>query len=157
MFFLEAVSTKADSLLSPFRAIANSFRSGNGVADREPWAIFGLETSLPRGLRVERKEFRAGRTSLVLKGRRVVLRAERWGFGSQLVERHGLEPWARAALVMPRAEVHEEPMGLRLRQARLFPAPAEALVALQAERNQIVAIVATARDPKWRPEWDWLS
>lgn len=155
--FLEVVSTQNDSLLTPFRQLLASFRSEGGEG-RETWAVLGLRVRLPKGLIVDRRQFQAGRTRLSLHLGRVQVDANRWGFAEQLVQRHGLEAWARGALEMPGAESAMEPEGLRLREpGGLLKPRREALALVDYERNQITTLAVAGRSEEWRPEWDWLT
>jgi hypothetical protein len=150
VFFLEVTSTKADRLAGPFRGIEGSFRTGD-----ERWAVLGLNVLLPGVLKVERKAFLSGRTQLVLGVRGVTVDAQRWGFGTQLVEKHGLAGWAAAALEMKNAAVLADEHRVALESPGFTPA--YGLVQLQPERNQIVTIKVRTRKEQWRPSWDWLS
>ncbi|AIE87835.1 hypothetical protein [Fimbriimonas ginsengisoli] len=154
-FVLEVASTKDDSLGPLLRQALGSFRTDPQV-DR--WSAFGLDVVLPKGLEVERKDFRAGKTLVSFKAKRVRLSAERWGFADQLLAKHGLEPWARAIFDAKGAAVTAEGDGIRLTIPTTPIRPGtEAIVRPQLERNQIVVIRSTTRDAKWRPQWDWLK
>jgi hypothetical protein len=154
-FVLEAASTKNDSLQSLLREALGSFRV---ESSNDRWSAFGLDLVLPKGLAIERKEFLAGKTRLFMKAKGVKLSAERWGFADQLLARHGLEPWARAILDAERATVSEEDEGLRIDVRGGIGRPgSQSIVRPQLERNQIVVVRSTARDPRWRPQWDWVK
>jgi hypothetical protein len=153
VFFLEVVGGRKDSLLPVFGSVQDSFHSADG--ERELWSLYGLRLSLPKGLRVEMQRFHAGRTTLVFKARGARITAERWAFAEQLVQKHGLEPWARASLNLPKAKLHEAEQGLELSRGGVLPV--HALVAQQEESNQLVTVRVTGISKKWRPSWDWLD
>ena len=155
VFFLEVTSEASASLTKPYTQFVESF--ADPACEREEWAAFGLRLRLPAGLQVEKRAFLSGRTSLGLKSGRTRLEADRWAFGLQLVQRHGLEPWAREALDLADAAAREEAEGLRLTAPRRgFRAPCEAIVRLEEERNQIVCVKVIGSGEEWRPRWDWL-
>lgn len=153
-FVLELVSSRSDSMTRLLRDVLNSFRLAE---ETERWSAFGLDLALPKGLEVERREFLAGKTRLAWRGKGVSLDAERWGFADQLLARHGLEAWARAVLDAERGTVAEEGSGLRFHVPGRLGAHAEAIVGHQPDRNQIVFVRSTSRQPFWRPQWDWLT
>jgi hypothetical protein len=152
VFFLEVTSTKADRLGTPFKAIEESFESG-----AERWAVLGLDLRLPGYLKVEKKTFLSGRTQLMLGGQGVVVDAQRWGFGEQLIAKHGLGNWARAALEMPKAAMLEEDTQVALEQPSLLRGHSFALAKLQPDLNQIVSVKVRTRKSHWRPTWDWFA
>jgi hypothetical protein len=137
-------------MLSQCRSIADSFRCG----ERDRWALHGLDVVLPARLKVERTVLEAGHSRLDLAAKGVSIRAERWGFGEQLVAKHGLSSWAREALALKKAQVEESENRVRLSRTGL--APTEALVELQPSRNQLTCLVVRSRKKQWRPEWDWI-
>lgn len=154
VFFLEAVGGRKDSLLNSVRALVESF-----AAEPQPlehWALFGMTVRLPSGLLVARKEFRAGHTKLIFRTGVTQIDVERWGFGAELEAKHGLEPWARAALRMPSAAARLEEPGLVLERA-LPVGFVEARVLREPERNQLVTVKVRAMGRRWRPQWDWLA
>ncbi len=154
VFFLELTSSKNDSLLPVFRQIFSSFSAG----ERERWAVLGIDLTLPNVLKVERKEFLSGKTTLALKGTGVTVEAQRWGFAEELVRKHGLSSWAIAALAMPKAVVKETEGGVSLFQPGvLWTAPTYALAVLQTEWNQLATLKVTTKLAEWRPQWDWLN
>jgi hypothetical protein len=156
VFILEAVGDRRGSLLSPFRSLIDSFRSFD-EADPEEWSLFGLSLRLPPGLSLERKTLRAGRTELVFKARGARIWADRWGFGEQLIQKHGLEPWARAALNARDAVATLESDRVELLSRSSLIKPAQRALALyQPARNQIVTVRVASRSAQWRPDWDWL-
>jgi len=155
VFFVEAVSTTGASLEGPMRDALRSFTvDEDGM---ETWAALGLRVRMPQGLMVERRSFVSGRIGLDLAARGVKVRAERWGFGEQLIQKHGLEGWARNALQIPKAEIHEETEGVRLLLRRPLLPPILGIAAFDAERNQIQTVRVVSRNPKWRPEWCWIG
>jgi hypothetical protein len=157
VFFLEVVSSRNESFLVPFRQMLGSFQSF-GQQPLETWSVLGLQVHLPPGLLVEKRQFLAGRTQLMLSKRGVQVLADRWGFGEQLIQKHGLEAWAAAALAMPRPEIKEEGCGLRLVQkGSLLKPRREALVMLDIDQNQITTLTVASRQSQWRPQWDWLT
>ncbi len=154
-FVLEAASTSGDGLRSALRKARETFRTD---ANTDRWSVLGLDISLPSGLEVERREFLAGKTRLILKGARVQINAERWGFADQLIVKHGLEAWAGAILGVDGAKMTYEDLGLRAKWNGPIWGPAtEALVRHQTSLNQLVVVRSTSRDPRWRPTWDWLN
>ena len=151
VFFLEVTSTKADRLGTPFKAIEDSFETGP-----ERWAVLGLDLRLPGQLKVEKKVFLSGRTQLILGGQRVTVDAQRWGFGEQLVAKHGFANWARAALDLRHAAATETDIGVVLELPSLLRGHSYALAKLQPERNQIVTVKVRTRKEHWRPTWEWF-
>ena len=152
VFFLEVTSTKADRLGAPFKAIEDSFETG-----KERWAVLGLDVMLPGYLKVEKKTFLSGRTQLILGGQGAVVDAQRWGFGEQLLAKHGFANWARAALEMEKAAVLEADAGIALELPNILRGPSYALAKLLPELNQIVSIKVRTRKPEWRPSWEWFA
>lgn len=156
VFFVEASGGRADSLLPTFRSLRESFRS-TLPEDLAHWSLLGLHVRLPHGLSVTRKLLVAGRTRLEFSLRGVRIEADRWGFAEQLIEKHGLEKWARAALQMPKASVEKEGRGLRLRSMPRLGAPINALVAFDETANQLTCIKAATRLDQWSPRWIWFQ
>ncbi|MFZ4507198.1 MAG: hypothetical protein ACOYON_05810 [Fimbriimonas sp.] len=156
VFFVEAVAPRRESILGPFRTLLESFIS-YGDRPAEWWSLFGLEVQLPAGLKIRNPMLQAGRTMIEGDGPRVGLRAERWAFGAELLRRHALPDWATSVLQMRQPEIIEENGGLRLREHRAFlRAPVEAIVRYEEDRNQLITIRCSTRQPNWRPQWDWL-
>lgn len=153
-FVLEASSTKNDSLSGVFRDAVRSFHAGDA---RDRWSAYGLHFQLPAPLEVRRKEFLSGKTRLELAGKGAQIRAERWGFADQLLARHSFAGWAKAVLGDENALVTTEDAGLRLTLKGARKTIAEALVAHQPDRNQLVLLRSDFREAQWRPEWDWLN
>lgn len=157
VFLAEAFGGRTDSLLPAVRDLIESFSIAEG-SGLEPWSLFGMAVLLPHGLTPASKLLQSGRTWLTFRPRGAVIETGRYGFGEELIRRHGLESWSRAALAMPHAHVSEEQGGLRLElPARLYRPPVSALVLFQPDQNQLVAVKAAAKDAKWRPEWRWLN
>jgi hypothetical protein len=155
VFVVEVASTQNDSLKNPLRMVESTFRSGD---PRDLWSVLGLRVTLPPDLEVEKREFLSGRTRLWLKNRVVQVAAERWAFADELLKVHPLQDWARAVLDAERAELIEEPHGLRLRwKPNVLRPRAEALVQYQPSLNQLVVVTAHTNKQEWRPEWDWLT
>lgn len=155
VFFVEVNGGRKDSLKPPARCLVDGFASGP-VDGREPWALLGLDVSLPEGLVVEKKLLVSGRTGLTFKGRGYRIQADRWGFGAQLLAKHGLEPWARAALHLKRGEALHEHWGIRFAPHGRLGRTTEALVRFDEFENQMVAVVVRGGRRRRRPEWDWL-
>lgn len=156
VYFVEVAGRRGDGLKPLFLKTVESF---DYVADNaELWALLGMAVRLPRGLDVGKRLLMAGRTTLYLERRGVKIEASRWAFGAQLIERHGMEAWARAALGLPRIPAKAEPEGLRFATTRRWPMPhLWGLVRHHPERNQLETLVVRARAEEWRPRWDWLA
>ncbi|CAN5552702.1 hypothetical protein BH11ARM1_BH11ARM1_08800 [soil metagenome] len=153
VFFLEVTSTKDDRLAGLFKETVNSFETG-----KERWALMGLDMILPGIATVEKKAFLAGKTELRLTARRAAIDAQRWGFGEQLVAKHGLEGWSRSAMQMPNAAAVVTDMGVALiEDGGLMRPPTFALVKREPEANRLVTVKVASRDAKWRPDWTWLA
>ena len=155
VFFLEVVGGRKDPLLPAYRQLVGGFRS-DGDADGERWSVLGLSFRVPGQMTIEKKLFQSGRTELTLRGRHARVVASRWGLGNQLVQKHGLEQWARAACNLRDAELEEEPRGLRFVARGLWRAT-HTLVSRDEQENQIVALQVSCRRPEWRPAWEWLA
>jgi hypothetical protein len=154
VFFAEVVGGKKDQLLPCYRDMVGTFRSA-AKGERETWSLFGLAFQVPEPMLVDKKVFQAGHTKLTLRCRKAKVEGGRWGFGKQLVEKHGLEPWARAALKLNVDPVDSNDLSLR------FVAPGlvrscHTLVRFDEEKNQIATLQVTTRNKQWRPDWDWL-
>ncbi len=155
VFFLEATSTKNDSLLPTFKKLLDSFEV---VEEPERWALFGLSLKLPKGLEVESKKLEAGRTKLVLTCKKARIEAQRMAFAEQLVAKHGLEPWARSIIELPKAESESSEKGIEfLQRGSLLSSPVFAMAQVQPERDQIVVVRVSTRDNARRPSWDWFE
>lgn len=154
LVFLEVVGARKDQLLPTFRLVESGFVDyGN---EWEVWSILGLRFRAPFHLNLERKLLQAGRTQLQFRSRSLRLEAERWGFGEQLIKKHGLMAWAQAAL-----RIESEPVGIDDCRIEFEPSgllkPTSAIVSYDEARNQIVALKAVTRNTKRRPTWDWLD
>lgn len=155
LLFLEVVGGRKDQLLPTFRLIeAGLVDYGDG--DWEVWSLLGLRFRSPLPLTLERKLMQAGRTQLVFRAKALRLEAERWGFGEQLIKKHGLVAWAQAALRLPREPSEADARSLVFGPAG-FLKPTSAIVRYDEEKNQITALKALTRKPSRRPTWDWLD
>ena len=150
VFFIEISAAGNARLGTPLKEILGSFGSG-----KERWAMFGLDVCLPEPVKPEKKVLLSGRTQLLFGRRGVSVEAQRWAFGKQLIDKHGLEPWSRAALGMKKADAEVEDGRIAFTQSRL--SKVFALSKFEEDRNQIVTLKVRSRQKKWRPEWDWLN
>ena len=157
LFVLEVTGGSSDSLLPYSNSLLESFRA-ELQDDFESWSLFGMHVKLPRGLSPVSKSLQSGRTWLTFRPRGAMIEAGRFAFGKELVARHGLEPWARAALNMPKAtvELGENRFAITNRARALRP-PSKALVRLDEENNQLLIVRSTSKSPKWNPQWQWLD
>lgn len=148
--FLEAVGDSTTSRRRHLDHAHATFR-----AEGERWAVLGLDFRLPKPLRVEAKEFLAGRTTLKLSGRGVQVIAERWGLAESLLANRSLTDWTEARLGRGWTVT---PDGPGLRGIRSNPLRTEvALILDQREtKNQVTLLRVQARGDAWRPQWDWL-
>lgn len=137
----------ADSLIESFDA----------DAERDRWAMLGLDVSTPGQLRVMDQTLLSGRTTLTLGGRGVKVKLERWALAKQILDRHELDEWGRATLGLSHATVEEVERGVSLSQSTWFGATTTALLDVDAERNQIQLIQSTSRHAQWKPTWDWFN
>jgi hypothetical protein len=149
-FLLEVIGGRGDQLLPLYSKLKRSFSGCTEV-----WSVLGLRVSLPAEFRLDKHEFQAGKTQLRLKKSGATLDCARWGFAEQLLAKHSLGEWAKAALAMPKAIVEEEGAGVRLCGGD-FVSKKEALVRVQPDQNQIVTVKATYRRQSEGPRWDWL-
>lgn len=152
MFFLEVVGARKDSLLPVVRGVRASFHTHDG--DRELWSVAGVGAWLPKGMKVAKKQFLAGRASLQFEVRGTMVRMERWSFAEQLVAKHGLTGWAHSALALPMEPTATSEFEASLRHSKWMVAT-EALVRLRPEANQIEALVLRTRrqTPRLDPSW----
>jgi len=160
VFFLEAISTKNDSLIPTFRKLLDSFLGQNmrEAASVERWALFGLDVTLPIGLEVEKKLLQSGRTELTLVNKQARIEANRWGLAEQLVAKHGLEPWAKSVLRVPNAVTETSAEGILLTvPGSLLKKPQIGMARVQSDRNQIATVMVSTRHTDWRPSWDWFN
>jgi hypothetical protein len=154
VFFLEVTSeSRNGSLKTALREILDSFRSDAG--EHEDWSLFGLHVRLPQGLNLSRKSLLAGKTMLELSGAGARVHTARWGFAQQLIDRHGLEPWATSALNLKKATLTNGSDGIEFNQTGRFFSR-YALVKPCLEQNQITVIDVRTRKDRWRPSWDWI-
>jgi len=156
LFILEVVGGRSDSLLPISNSIVESFRSL--PAEMECWSLFGMHVRLPRGISPISKSLQSGRTWLTFRPKGVTIEAGRYAFGNELVAKHGLEPWARAALNMPHANAETEGHCLVLTAPpKALRPPSKALVRLDVENNQLLIVRSSSKSPKWNPQWEWLD
>ncbi|MDR3691301.1 MAG: hypothetical protein P4L46_18115 [Fimbriimonas sp.] len=156
-FFLEAISTKNDSLLSISKKLLDSFKS-TGVVEWERWALFGLDINLPYGLEVEKKVLQSGHTKVTFANKSARIEADRWGFAEQLIAKHGLEPWARSVMRFEDAEAEVTSDSVLFRSSgSLIRKPTIALARVQLDRNQITTLAVYSRSVKWKPDRDWFN
>lgn len=153
-YFLEASSTSNKSAKSHFRGLEDSFKVAE--ADRERWALFGLDVNLRHGLQVEKHLFQSGRTRIELKDRAGRIIAERWGFGAQILDKHSFSDWAKESLAMPKALVRECDNGIELESGN-YLSKSLALAKFDSAHNQIVTLKTVSRGNKEKPRWDWLN
>ena len=157
VFFVEVTGGKQDSLLPHSRALLETFRVAQSEA-LEQWALFGFTIQLPPGLSPATKTLQSGRTALRFLPRGARIDVERYAFGTQLVERHGLEAWARGALAMHRAKAEACDEGLRLAgKPNPLRGRTVALVRHDVESNQLIAVKSSFKSSKWEPEWRWIA
>lgn len=155
LLFLEVVGGRKDQLLPAFRLIEGGLVD-YGDDDWEVWSLLGLRFRSPVPLTLERKLMQAGRTQLVLRAKALRLEAERWGFGEQLIKKHGLVAWAQAALRLTREPSEADARSLVFSPAGLLK-PTSAIVRYDEEKNQITVLKAVTRKANRRPTWDWLD
>lgn len=155
VFFLEASGGPTDELQDRAHDARQSFASGPD-GDVEPWALFGLDVQIPLGYTLGRHHLQPERARLEWRHKRCRLVAERWAFGSQLVAKHGLEPWARTVLGMPGGEVAASQFGLELtsRDAKGLK-PRHALVRFDPARNQLTTLAQSGPSADILA-WDWI-
>ena len=155
VFFLEVIGGRKDALLPAYRHATAGFQS-NGSRTSERWSVLGLSFRVPGCMTVDKKLFLAGRTELTLRGRHARVLGSRWAFGNLLIEKHGFEDWARAALNLHGARVEKHERGLSFCTPGILRGT-YTLVAEPDSNHQIVALQASCRRPEWRPTWDWLE
>ena len=156
LFILEVVGGPSDSLLPYTNAVVESFQCDS--EELECWSLFGMCVRLPSGLSPISKSLQTGRTWLTFRPRGATLEAGRYAFGAELVAKHGLEPWARAALSMRAAKAEGDDNRLALMTPpKVLKPRSKALIRLDEENNQLLIIRSTAKSPKWTPEWQWLD
>ncbi|MCW5943109.1 MAG: hypothetical protein KIS66_12815 [Fimbriimonadaceae bacterium] len=154
VFFVEVAGGRKDNLLAPLRRALDSFRSTPETP--ELWSLFDLAVLLPGRPRLTKRTLHSGKVWFAWEDRGIRIEAGRWSFAEQLVARHGLEPWARAALGFPNGEATVEQNLVRLRESSRFR-PREALVRYDVAANRLITLSVRTRDPQRRPNWDWLA
>jgi len=155
LLFLEVVGARKDQLLPTFRLVEAGLVD-YGRDEWEVWSLLGLRFRSPVPLTLERKLLQAGRTQLCFRARSLRLIADRWGFGEQLIQKHGLQSWAQAALGLNGAPEQSDESRIAF-GPKGWLNPVSAIVQYDAARNQIIALKATSRNPNRRPSWDWLD
>ncbi|MCH8273471.1 MAG: hypothetical protein IH851_01615 [Armatimonadetes bacterium] len=147
-----------DSFKQEARALWEALETfGSGLW---PWSVVGLSVRVPAHYRLESWKLLSGRTTLAFRGRGAKVAADRWCFASQLIARHGLTDWARAATGL--SELVEERDGaVRLsgRPGLLSRARRWEVVALvrhDPARNHLI-VLHSEHAPGLGPEWEWLS
>jgi hypothetical protein len=148
--FLEAIGESPTARRKHLDHAYETFQTGG-----ERWSVLGLDFSLPAPLRIEAREFLAGRTTLKLVGRGVRVTGERWGLAESLLADQSLSEWATARLGRGWSVAEDGPglMGTR----KLLLATETALVLDQREsKNQVTLLRVRSRSQAWRPTWDWL-
>jgi hypothetical protein len=154
LFFIEVVGGRRDQLLPLFREVNSGFKSTE-KGDWEDWSILGLRFRSPVVLTLERKVFQSGRVQLFFKAPGLKLEANRWGFGKQLIGKHGFEEWSKAALALKNEPVSVSEERLEFKPTGWFK-PVNAIVSFDEERNQITTLKGQTRKEIKRPQWDWL-
>lgn len=155
VYFLELSSSRQEATNRQLKELLDTFVSSDGLSDR--WAMLGLDTKLPSGLRVLRKTLLAGHIGLELETKGVHVAVDRWGFGQQLVEKHGLETWAQATLRMRAKAKVVSDCDIALSEGKLLTVPKTALVRYQPGQNQITTIAVSTRRRNFQPQWDWIA
>lgn len=155
LLFLEVVGARKDQLLPTYRLLETGI-ADSAKDDWEVWSLLGLRFRSPVPLSLERKLMQAGRTQLVFRSRSLQLEADRWGFGEQLIKKHGISAWAQAAL-----QINREPDEVDACRVSFGPSgllkPVAAIARYDESKNQIITLKATTRKPERRPTWDWLD
>ena len=119
-----------------------------------PWSLFGLSISLPRMYRFDSFRALSGHITFKFTNRGSRVRAERWGFGNQLVEAKGLEKWALIAMGQMQLEKNGDLLTLRKR----LPIYRQntAFVRHEPEHNRIITLASTHLRGV-EPNTDWLK
>jgi len=152
----EVVSAKGENLASAHQRIA----SGVSIQSKEllVWEVLGLRAKVPKDLTLSKRNFLAGRTDLEFsRGRLPGLVASRWGLAFDLLAKHELPDWAKAALDLPRATVEEVEEGVLLRQQNRLSGERTAIVRVVPEDNKILAIRSKTGHATCQPRWEWLA
>lgn len=155
LFFIEVVGARKDQCLPAFRIVDAGFKDFE-KEEWEVWSMLGLKFRTPYPMTLEKKTMQAGRSELVLKSRWLRIEVNRWGFGEQLIKKHGFAEWSVAALNMKYLPDQEDENRLEYEASGLIR-PISALAQYDPENNQITTIKAYTRSTKRRPTWDWLS
>lgn len=157
LFVLEIVGGPSDSLLPFSNPLIESFQVSPSE-ELESWSLFGMHIRLPCGLSPISKSLQSGRTWLTFRPRGATIEAGRYAFGVELVAKHGLEPWARAALNMGSASANVQENRIRLEsKPKPLKPKSNALIRLDEESNQLLIVRSTSKSPKWNPQWQWLD
>jgi len=129
-----------------------------------PWEVYGLAVRLPVKYKLDSFRFLSGRTTLFFRGKGVRLKAERWGFAKQLIEKHGFVQWACSATGLQnvqslQAENDEERLVLLGRPffgKRFLFCEAKALISYHRNDNRITLIQSEYSKGN-EPRWEWLG
>ncbi|HWP30824.1 MAG TPA: hypothetical protein VNK96_03725 [Fimbriimonadales bacterium] len=129
-----------------------------------PWEVYGLSVRLPVKYKLDSFRFLSGRTTLFFRSKGARLKAERWGFAKQLIEKHGFVEWACAAtglqnVLSLQTENDEEKLVLSGRPVlwkRFLFREAKALISYHRNRNQI-ALIQSEYSKGNEPRWEWLG
>lgn len=156
-FLVEAVGTSKNPPKKALEAVWERFELSPG--DPWLWSLYGLALKLPTGFQLVQPTLRAGRTTLEFRARGARLVAERWGFGRQLVEKHGLAEWAASLHRLPQGSGTTD--GPRFhwkgeRRIGWFPSRT-VLVRNDEERNHLTSVVCDFRSKDLEPQWDWFA
>lgn len=153
--FLLELSSDGSPRKAVFDEVLASFSpQGDGCFE---WSLFGLNVRIPRGLSLQGKELKAGKTVLEFSDRGSLIRCERWGFAEQILGRHDLLDWVRSVGRLPSGDVVSNcPRQVELfRRGGLKPA-VWLLARVQPDRNQITLIRSESRVQSMRPQWGWF-
>lgn len=123
------------------------------------WSLYGLALNLPTGYRLAQPTLRAGRTTLEFRARGARLTAERWGFGRQLVEKHGLAQWAASLHGLPQGSGTADGQRFHWKGERRIGwlASRTVLVRYDEDRNHLTSVVCDYRNKDLEPKWDWFA
>ena len=149
--FLEAVG---DSPTARRRHLDHAHATFHASGER--WSVLGLDFTLPAPLRVEAKEFLAGRTTLKLLGRGVHVTGERWGLAESLLAQQSLSEWAAARLGRGWTVTEDGP-GLMATRKSMLATETALVLDQRANKNQVTLLRVRSRRETWRPTWDWLT
>lgn len=129
-----------------------------------PWEAYGLFVQLPVAYKLDSFRFLSGRSTLFFRSKAARLKAERWGFAKQLLEKHGFVEWACAATGLQsveslQVENDEERLVLYGRPVlwkRFLFRESKALISYSRNRNQITLIQSEYMKGN-EPQWAWLG